>query len=100
MLSARRGGIRADGEAQFVGAVRRLERILRTPEAAADGEAARQVLVEGFIPGREAALEGLLVNGDLHLLALFPKPAPLDAPFFDETIYVTPSRPPSAAPAQ
>jgi len=92
MLSASRGVIRADDEAQFVGAVRRLERILRTPEAAHDGEAARQVLVEGFIPGREVALEGLLVKGDLHVLALFDKPDPLDGPFFEETIYVTPSR--------
>jgi biotin carboxylase len=92
MLSASRGVIRADDEAQFVGAVRRLERVLRTPEAAHDGEAARQVLVEGFIPGREVALEGLLVKGDLHVLALFDKPDPLDGPFFEETIYVTPSR--------
>src|SRR5260370_3675347 len=100
MLSASRGVIRADGEAQFVGAVRRLERILRTPEAAADGEAARQVLVEGFIPGREVALEGLLVKGDLHVLALFDKPDPLDGPFFEETIYVTPSRLPSTVKAE
>ena len=92
MLSASRGVIRADDEAQFVGAVRRLEKVLRTPEAAHDGEAARQVLVEGFIPGREVALEGLLVKGDLHVLALFDKPDPLDGPFFEETIYVTPSR--------
>ena len=100
MLSASRGVIRADDEAQFVGAVRRLERILRTPEAAADGEAARQVLVEGFIPGREVALEGLLVKGDLHVLALFDKPDPLDGPFFEETIYVTPSRLPSTVQAE
>src|SRR5260370_17796769 len=100
MLSASRGVIRADGEAQFVGAVRRLERILRTPEAAADGEGARQVLVEGFIPGREVALEGLLLKGDLHVLALFDKPDPLDGPFFEETIYVTPSRLPSTVQAE
>jgi biotin carboxylase len=100
MLSASRGVIRADDEAQFVGAVRRLERILRTPEAAADGEAARQVLVEGFIPGREVALEGLLAKGDLHVLALFDKPDPLDGPFFEETIYVTPSRLPSTVQAE
>jgi biotin carboxylase len=75
MLSASRGVIRADDEAQFVGAVRRLERVLRTPEAAHDGEAARQVLVEGF----------------------FDKPDPLDGPFFEETIYVTPSRLPVTA---
>jgi len=100
-LSASRGVIRADDEAQFVGAVRRLENILRTPEAAAaDGDAARQLLVEGFIPGREVALEGLLLKGELHVLALFDKPDPLDGPFFEETIYVTPSRLPSTVQAQ
>ena len=100
MLSGSRGVIRADDEAQFVGAVRRLERILRRPEAADDGEAARQVLVEGFIPGREVSLEGLLVKGDLHVLALFDKPDPLDGPFFEETIYVAPSRLPSTVQAE
>lgn len=96
MLSASRGVIRADDEAQFVGAVRRLGAILRTPEAASSGEVARQVLVESFVPGREVALEGLLVKGELHVLALFDKPDPLDGPFFEETIYVTPSRLPTA----
>jgi biotin carboxylase len=95
MLSASRGVIRADDEGQFVGAVRRLEAILRTPDAAALGDIARQVLVEAFIPGREVALEGLLVRGELHVLALFDKPDPLDGPFFEETIYVTPSRLPA-----
>ena len=92
MLSASRGVIRADDEGQFVGAVRRLEAILRTPDAAALGDIARQVLIEAFVPGREVALEGLLVRGELHVLALFDKPDPLDGPFFEETIYVTPSR--------
>jgi hypothetical protein len=31
----------------------------------------------------------------LHVLALFDKPDPLDGPFFEETIYVTPSRLPA-----
>ena len=92
MLSASRGVIRADDEGQFVGAVRRLERILQTPDVAASGDLARQILVERFVPGREVALEGLLVDGELHVLALFDKPDPLDGPFFEETIYVTPSR--------
>ena len=51
-----------------------------------------EMLVEDFIPGREVALEGLLVGGELHVLALFDKPDPLDGPYFEETIYVTPSR--------
>jgi hypothetical protein len=47
-------------------------------------------LIEGFIPGREYALEGVMDRGTLHVLAVFDKPDPLDGPFFEETIYVTP----------
>ena len=53
---------------------------------------ADRYLVEGFIPGVEVAVEGLLRGGELHTLAVFDKPDPLDGPFFEETIYVTPSR--------
>ncbi len=95
VLAMSRGVIRADTPAEFVAGVRRIEAILRTPEVAALGEGTDQVLVEGFIPGREVALEGLLVAGELHVLALFDKPDPLDGPFFEETIYVTPSRLPA-----
>ncbi|HEY6064973.1 MAG TPA: ATP-grasp domain-containing protein, partial [Thermoanaerobaculia bacterium] len=35
--------------------------------------------------------------GELEVLAIFDKPDPLDGPFFEETIYVTPSRLPQAA---
>jgi biotin carboxylase len=96
ILAASRGVIRADDEAGFVAAFRRIADILRTPEVAAHGEDAEQILVEGFIPGREVALEGLLVEGELTVLALFDKPDPLDGPFFEETLYVTPSRLPAA----
>src|SRR5262249_37650639 len=95
VLAASRGVIRADTPAEFVAAFRRIEAILRAPEVAALGEGTDQVLVEGFIPGREVALEGLLIEGELHVLALFDKPDPLDGPFFEETIYVTPSRLPA-----
>ena len=94
-LSASRGVIRADDPAAFVAAHARLKIILQQPEAAACGEPARQFLVEDFVPGYEVALEGLLVNRRLHVLALFDKPDPLDGPFFEETIYVTPSRVPA-----
>ena len=50
------------------------------------------ILVESFIPGFEVALEGLLTAGRLEVLALFDKPDPLDGPFFEETLYITPSR--------
>src|SRR6185437_4954198 len=50
-----------------------------------------QILVEGYIQGREVAVEGLLTDGQLRILAIFDKPDPLEGPYFEETIYVTPS---------
>ena len=97
LLSASRGVIRADDPESFAAAWRRIERILEAARAerrSADGEAARQVLVEAFVPGAEVAVEGLLRGGKLELLALFDKPDPLEGPFFEETLYVTPSRHP------
>jgi len=95
-LSASRGVIRADNAEAFVAARARLAAILVEPEtAAACGDRARQYLIEEFIPGYEVALEGLVVNRRLQVLALFDKPDPLDGPFFEETIYVTPSTAPA-----
>jgi hypothetical protein len=54
------------------------------------------MLVEGYIPGREVAVEGLLSGGTLRVLAMFDKPDPLEGPYFEETVYVTPSRLPDA----
>src|SRR5437588_1794175 len=88
-LAASRGVIRADTPAQFVDAFGRVKRILE--QAGCD----RSILVEDFVPGREVALEGLLLAGELRVLALFDKPDPLDGPYFEETIYVTPSRLPA-----
>src|SRR5438270_13156166 len=85
-LAASRGVIRADTPAQFVDAFGRVKRILE--QAGCD----RSILVEDFVPGREVALEGLLLAGELRVLALFDKPDPLGGPYFEETIYVTPSR--------
>jgi D-alanine-D-alanine ligase-like ATP-grasp enzyme len=95
-LSASRGVIRADDPAQFVSAFQRLTTILQRPDVAfSRRRSAQAILVERFIPGPEVALEGLLTDGTLRVLALFDKPDPLDGPFFEETIYVTPSRFPS-----
>jgi biotin carboxylase len=92
-LAASRGVIRADDEREFVPAFHRLEAILRDPVLLRrGGPLARQVLVEDYIAGSEVALEGLLSGGELQVLALFDKPDPLEGPFFEETIYVTPSR--------
>ena len=90
-LSASRGVIRANDEDEFAAAVARIGKLLARADIAVEGDAARFLLVEEFIPGTEVALEGLLVAGRLETLALFDKPDPLDGPFFEETIYVTPS---------
>ncbi len=91
-LSASRGVMRADNAEQFSAAYQRLQALMRQPEIRAEqNDAHQRVLIEGFIPGRELALEGLLHRGGLTVLALFDKPDPLDGPFFEETIYVTPS---------
>ena len=97
-LSASRGVIRADTPAEFIVAFRRITAILATPEATEEcGEAfADRVLVEGYLPGVEVSIEGLLDDGTLRVLAIFDKPDPLVGPFFEETIYVTPSRLPEA----
>ncbi|MYB22718.1 MAG: ATP-grasp domain-containing protein [Chloroflexi bacterium] len=96
-LNGSRGVIRANDEASLRQAIERLRRLLSTKSAAAEcGELADRFLIEGFIPGIEVALEGLLREGELHTLAVFDKPDPLDGPFFEETIYVTPSRLPEA----
>lgn len=87
-LSGSRGVIRADSPMDFIAAHKRLQPIL-------EKTGADDFLIEDFIPGFEVALEGMLDNGSLKVLALFDKPDPLDGPFFEETIYVTPSRLPA-----
>lgn len=99
-LAASRGVMRADDAKQFVVAFERLAAILRAPDVMQRGSRlARHLLVEAFIPGMEMALEGLLVGGELTVLAVFDKPDPLDGPFFEETLYVTPSRLPAGVQA-
>jgi D-alanine-D-alanine ligase-like ATP-grasp enzyme len=104
-LSASRGVVRADTPAEFVAAFERIKKILeqagcemRDAEGAGQHAshiphpASRSLLVEAFVPGREVAVEGLVTRGSLQVLTIFDKPDPLDGPFFEETIYVTPSR--------
>jgi biotin carboxylase len=92
-LSASRGVIRADTPRAYAQAVQ----WVRAIQVKADRDAAGLgLIVEGFIPGREYALEGLLQHARLRVLALFDKPDPLDGPYFEETLYVTPSRLPRA----
>jgi biotin carboxylase len=92
ILAASQGVIRADDAASLRTAVARVSAILDTRTLRKRGPAARQLLIEAFVEGPEVALEGLLRGGTLTVLALFDKPDPLDGPFFEETLYITPSR--------
>src|ERR1019366_2054962 len=83
-LSASRGVIRANAAGEFVAAFRRIAKICEHGE--------RDIQVESYIPGREFAVEGLITGGKLQTIAIFDKPDPLEGPYFEETIYVTPSR--------
>jgi biotin carboxylase len=91
-LSASCGVIRVDDPESFRKAFIRVGDLLKSFGRLGQEEADRQILIEDFIPGTEVALEGLLTNGELRPLAMFDKPDPLDGPYFEETIYVTPSR--------
>ena len=97
-MSGSRGVIRTDNAAEFVSAFSRIRSLLQQPDVRAERDAAHgALLIESFIPGREYALEGVLRDGRLHSFAIFDKPDPLDGPFFEETIYVAPSREPEDA---
>jgi biotin carboxylase len=94
-MSGSRGVIRADNTCEFVSAFNRIRALLEQPDVRAERESAHDtLLIESFIPGREYAVEGVLTDGRLQLFAIFDKPDPLDGPFFEETIYVAPSREP------
>jgi biotin carboxylase len=92
-LSASQGVIRANNPDEFAEAVRRIRLLMESPEIQVLREPERdRLLVEAYISGREVAVEGLIDRGRLRVLAIFDKPDPLEGPYFEETIYVTPSR--------
>jgi ATP-grasp domain/L-amino acid ligase C-terminal domain 2 len=92
-LSASQGVVRANHRDEFLAASARIRRLLESPEVRSTREPhLDRMLVEGYIPGREVAVEGLLTDGHLRVLAIFDKPDPLEGPYFEESIYVTPSR--------
>jgi biotin carboxylase len=91
-LSGSRGVMRVDSPDALLHAFERLRRLLMRPDVL--GMRLRSggtILIEEFMEGREYALEGVLTHGSLRVLAIFDKPDPLDGPFFEETVYVTPS---------
>jgi biotin carboxylase len=94
-LAASQGVIRANNAEEFQAAVERIKTLLKSPEIQVSREEELdRLLVERYIPGAEVAVEGLLSRGKLRILAIFDKPDPLEGPYFEETIYVTPSRQP------
>ncbi len=93
VLSGSRGVIRTDDNLSFASAFDRIRRLLASPEVKELRDPEADVIqIEEYIPGAEFALEGLLERGTLRTIAIFDKPDPLEGPFFEETIYVTPSR--------
>lgn len=92
-LAASQGVIRANGQKEFRDAVARISSLLDLPEIqVGGGTELNHLLVESYIPGKELAMEGWLESGRLDVLAIFDKPDPLEGPYFEETIYVTPSQ--------
>ena len=92
-LSASQGVVRANNREEFVAGAIRLKHLLESPEIRATREPGLdRMLVESYLPGREVAVEGLITEGEPRILAIFDKPDPLEGPYFEETIYVTPSR--------
>jgi biotin carboxylase len=89
-LSASRGVIRANNDAEFMCAMQRIDAILAT--TGQQGHVRDYLLVESYIDGFEYAVEGFIIDGQFHLLTLFDKPEPLTGPYFEETFYLTPSR--------
>jgi biotin carboxylase len=87
-LSGSRGVIRVDQPAGLLGAIRRVQAIVTDATKGAD----TRVLIESYVEGDEVAIEAIVRSGHLELLAVFDKPDPLCGPYFEETIYVTPSR--------
>ncbi|MBV8207764.1 MAG: ATP-grasp domain-containing protein, partial [Acidobacteria bacterium] len=92
-LSGSRGVIRANDEAEARRAFARIRALLRSPEVRALRETSNDFIqVEQYVEGVEVATEAVMEHGELKLLAVFDKPDPLTGPYFEETIYVTPSR--------
>jgi biotin carboxylase len=91
-LNGSRGVMRVNDRQECVTALRRLYQMITPRRGDQANMEERIFLVERYIPGVEVALEGMLDQGELQVLALFDKPDPLEGPFFEETIYVTPSR--------
>ena len=82
--SASQGVIRVDEPDDLEMTLARIRSIIGDDQAS--------LLVESYISGTEIAVEAVISNGELTVLAIFDKPDTSDGPAFPETIFVTPSR--------
>jgi biotin carboxylase len=98
MLSGSQGVIRANDASELRNAIARVRALLglHRKSLGADDRFFR-LLIEDYLPGDEIAVEAFMDRGSLQVICVFDKPDPLVGPFFEETIYVTPSRLPHAA---
>ncbi len=95
-LSGSRGVMRVNDAAEFIEAFGRLRTLMMSPDIRIERDAAHDAaLIESFVAGDEFAVEGALTRGDFQPFAIFDKPDPLEGPFFEESIYLTPSRQPA-----
>ena len=51
----------------------------------------QEMVIEQHIDGKEYALEGNLINSNLNIITIFDKPIEYKEPYFEESIYITPS---------
>ena len=93
-LAASQGVIRANTQQEFASAFDRIKLLLLDLEKKTQKTIIPKILIEDYIEGEEVALEGIMINGKLNVIALFDKPDPLEGPYFEETIYITPSKKP------
>jgi biotin carboxylase len=97
-LAASQGVIRANNAEEFAAAVFRICALLESPEVIATrAPSLGQLLVESYIDGEEVSVEALMMRGELRVLAVFDKPGLSTGPYFEESLYVTPSSHPALA---
>jgi predicted ATP-grasp superfamily ATP-dependent carboligase len=98
VLAASQGVIRANNAGELAAAVARIRALVESPEVAVTREPGlAQLLVERYIEGEEVAVEALLANSELRVLAIFDKPDHSQGPYFEETLYITPATHPALA---
>lgn len=95
--SASQGVIRADSEPELRQAYRRLRRIVNEHGLDTGRRSDAAQIIEGFLPGREFSVELVIQRGEPRVLCTFEKPEPLEGPYFEESIYISPTRLPEDA---